>query len=73
MCAIFEVYHLDVNGDTQGVTAPTLEAAFGTALFDLVLEAVGEVDGFQDKVAVQDHQQDEGLGILRTEVYRSVG
>jgi hypothetical protein len=73
MCAILEVYHLDVNGHTQGVTAPTLEAAFGTALFDLVLEAVGEVDGFQDEVAVQDHKQNECLGILRTEVCRRVG
>jgi hypothetical protein len=48
MRAILEIDHLDVNGDTQGVTAPTLEAALGAALFDLTLEAVGEVGGFQD-------------------------
>jgi len=70
--AILEVDHLDVNGDTQGVTAPTLEAALGTTLFDLGLEAIGEVGGFQDEVAVQDYEHYEGLGILRSEVGRRV-
>jgi hypothetical protein len=70
--AILEVDHLDVNGDTQCVTAPTLEATLGAALFDLALEAIGEVGGFQDEVAVQDQKQDEGFGILRSEVCRRV-